>query len=69
MKRVTYCYVDGQGKEQVNEVSNEKGGDVGYAVDEYTARIWTSIDERSETEVFPLNRIVFIRWITEVVSN
>ncbi len=69
MKRVTYCYVDGSGNEQVNHVSNERGGDVGYAIDEHTARIWMSKDESSETKVFPLSRIVFIRWITEVVSN
>ena len=68
MKRITYCYVDGSGSEQVNHVSNEKGGNVGYAVDEHTARIWMSIREESETKVFPLDRIVFIREITSVIS-
>ena len=67
MKRITYCYVDGQGHEQVNHVSNEKGGQVGYAVDESTARIWMSLDEESETKVFPIGRIVFIREITSVI--
>ncbi len=64
MKRVTYCYVDGLGNEQIEHMSNERGGSVGYAIDEHTARIWKSAGEESETKVFPLSRLVFLRWIT-----
>lgn len=69
MKRVNYCYVDGSGNEQVNEVTNEGGGDVGYAVDEHTARVWKSVGGDSETKIFPLSRIVFLRWITQYVDS
>ena len=69
MKRITYCYVDGKGNEQVNHVSNEKGGRVGYEVDEFTARVWLSGETGSETKVFPLERMVFIREITQETLN
>ena len=59
---ITYCYIDGKGGEQVNYVSNERGGgQVGYGIDEYTTRIWINNDNGTETKVFPLSRLVFIR--------
>lgn len=67
MKRIAYCYVDGQGQEQYQHVTDEKGGAVGYSIDEHTARIWKSIREESETKIIPLSRVVFIRQITKVI--
>ncbi len=59
---ITYCYIDGKGNEQVNHVSNEQGGgQVGYDVDEFTARVWINNENGKETKVFPLSRLVFIR--------
>ena len=69
MKMITYCYVDGKGNEQINHVSNERGGNVGYAVDEFTARVWISGKTGSETQVFPLERMVFIRETTQEILN
>ena len=69
MKRIDYCYVDGSGNEQVGSVSEEGSDkDVGYGIDELTARIWTAVGEGCETLVIPLSRIVFIREVYEVVK-
>lgn len=67
MKRITFCYVDGYGNEQIKHVSDERSGQVGYSVDELTARIWISGSTGEETKIFPLSRIVFIRQISQVV--
>ena len=63
MKNITYCYVDGSGKEQVNSVS-DNGGDAGYSLDERAARIWMHNDNGQETLIIPLDRVVFIRYTT-----
>lgn len=61
-KMITYCYVDGQGSEQVGDMKEVlEGQKVGYAIDEVTARIWISGPTGDETITFPLDRIVFIR--------
>jgi hypothetical protein len=64
-RMITYCFVDGQGDEQVQHISDEKGGKVGYKVDELTARVWIEGENGTETRVYPLSRIVFIREVSQ----
>ena len=69
VKDIDYCFVDGKGDEQVLHVSSERGGQIGYAIDEHSARIWMSGKNGEETSVFPLSRIVFIREVISYVAE
>ena len=69
VKNIDYCFVDGKGDEQVKHVSDERGGQIGYAIDEHSARIWLSGENGEETSVYPLSRIVFIREVISYITE
>ena len=66
---ITYCFVDGNGDEQIKHISDERGGQIGYAIDKYTARVWIARNTGEETNVFPLDRVVFIREVTRYIPQ
>jgi len=69
VKDVYYCFIDGKGDEQVRYVSNDRGGQVGYAVDEHSVRIWISGQNGEETSIYPISRIVLIRETISYVAE
>ena len=67
MHKVMIGYKASSGKPVVSLLDNSQGGRVGYSVEENYAKIWWKRDASTITEVYPLDRVTFIREETTVV--
>ncbi len=56
----TLEYVDGKGEQRVRHISNEGGGQIGYAFEATKLRIWNSDEGGSFqiTRFWPIDRVI-----------
>jgi hypothetical protein len=60
---IVYCYIDVNNIRKVKTISDYRGGNVGYKVEDNVLRVWMTSDTLEKTRLIPLDRVEYIEFI------
>jgi len=67
-KDISYCYLDVHGNRKIKIISDERGGGIGYRVEDGVLRVWMNSDKLNKTTIIPIHRVEYVEEIERQID-
>ncbi len=67
-KDISYCYLDLNGDRKIKIISDERGGGIGYRIEDGVLRVWMNSDKLNKTITIPIHRVEYVEEIERQID-